>query len=114
MANHRLLHAHVPPRRPAGHSQFCLVLCSTLMPADSPTLAAKVAYLRSLCGRGDEVIETHFAWVFLIDDRAWKLRKPVRRDTMDYTTLEARRLDSLADVRLNRRLAPDIYLAPRH
>ena len=81
------------------------------MPADSPPLAAKVAYLRSLCGRGDEVIETHFAWVFLIDDRAWKLRKPVRRDTMDYTTLEARRLDSLADVRLNRRLAPDIYLA---
>ena len=111
MANHRLLPAHVPPRRPAGHSQFCLVLCSTLMPADSPPLAAKVAYLRSLCGRGDEVIETHFAWVFLIGDRAWKLRKPVRRDTMDYTTLEARRLDSLADVRLNRRLAPGIYLA---
>jgi uncharacterized protein len=80
------------------------------MPADLPTLAAKVAYLRSLCGHGDEVVETHFAWIFLVGDRAWKLRKPVRRDTMDYGSLEARRLDSLEEVRLNRRLAPDVYL----
>jgi aminoglycoside phosphotransferase family enzyme len=80
------------------------------MPADPPALDAKVAYLRSLCGRGDEVIETHFAWLFLIGDRAWKLRKPVCRDTMDYRSLEARRSDSLEEVGLNRRLAPDIYL----
>jgi aminoglycoside phosphotransferase family enzyme len=80
------------------------------MPADSPTLDAKVAFLRGFCGRDDEAIETHFAWVFLIGDRAWKLRKPVRRDTMDYGSLEARRLDSLEEIRLNRRLAPDVYL----
>ena len=86
------------------------MLCSTLMPADSLTLEAKVAFLRSLCGRGDEAIETHFAWVFLIGDRAWKLRKPVYRDPMDFRSLEARRLDSVEDVRLNRRLAPAIYL----
>ncbi len=87
------------------------MLCSTLMPADSPALEAKVAFLRGLCGHGDEAIETHFAWVFLIGDRAWKLRKPVYRDPMDYRSLEARRLDSLEDLRLNRRLAPDAYLA---
>ena len=81
------------------------------MPADSLTLEAKVAYLRGLCGPGQlEAVETHFAWVFLIGDRAWKLRKPVRRDTMDYGSLEARRLDSLEEIRLNRRLAPDVYL----
>ena len=73
-------------------------------------LADKVAYLRNLCGAGDEAIETHFAWVFLVGERAFKLRKPVRRDTMDYGTLAARRTDSEAEVRLNRRLAPDIYL----
>jgi aminoglycoside phosphotransferase family enzyme len=73
-------------------------------------LADKVAYLRNLCGAGDEAIETHFAWVFLVGERAYKLRKPVRRDTMDYGTLAARRTDSEAEVRLNRRLAPDIYL----
>ena len=73
-------------------------------------LADKVAYLRNLCGAGDEAIETHFAWVFLIGGRAFKLRKPVHRDTMDYGTLAARRTDSEAEVLLNRRLAPDVYL----
>jgi aminoglycoside phosphotransferase family enzyme len=77
------------------------------------SLADKVAWLRGLLGPGDEAIETHFAWVFLAGDRAWKLRKPVRRDTMDYGTIEARRLDSEAEVSLNRRLAPHAYLGAR-
>jgi uncharacterized protein len=82
-----------------------------LAPADGPaSLSEKVAQLQRLCGPGDEAIETHFAWIFLIGDRALKLRKPVRRDTMDYGTIEARRADSEADLRLNRRLAPDVYL----
>jgi aminoglycoside phosphotransferase family enzyme len=76
-------------------------------------LADKVAWLRGRLRAGDEAIETHFAWVFLAGDRAWKLRKPVRRDPMDYSTLEARRRDSEAEVRLNRRLAPHVYLGIR-
>jgi len=76
-------------------------------------LADKVAWLRSRLGPGDEAVETHFAFVFLAGDRAWKLRKPVRRDPMDYGTLDARRRDSTAEVRLNRRLAPDTYLGVR-
>lgn len=75
-----------------------------------PGLADKIAYLGSLCGAGDEAIETHFAWIFLVGNRALKLRKPVRRDTMDYLTVEARRIDSENDVSLNRRLAPRVYL----
>jgi len=74
------------------------------------TLARKVEFLRSLCGPGDEAVETHFAWVFLVGERALKMRKPVRRDTMDYSTLAARHRDSEEEVRLNRRLAPDVYL----
>ena len=77
---------------------------------DATCLAEKVRQLKELCGPGDEVIETHFAWIFLVGDRALKLRKPVRRDTMDYGTIEARRAVSVEDVRLNRRLAPDVYL----
>jgi len=76
-------------------------------------LADKVAWLRGRLGAGDEAIETHFAWVFLAGDRAWKLRKPVRRDPMDYGTLEARRRGSEAEVLLNRRLAPRVYLGIR-
>jgi len=81
--------------------------------AGDRSLADKVAWLRGRLGTGDEAIETHFAWVFLVGDRAWKLRKPVRRDPMDYSTLDARRRDSEAEVRLNRRLAPDVYLGTR-
>jgi len=73
-------------------------------------LDAKVAYLHTLLGPGDEAIETHFAWVFLAGPRALKLRKPVRRDSMDYSTIAARRHDSEEEVRLNRRLAPHVYL----
>ena len=73
-------------------------------------LDAKVAYLQTLLGPGDEAIETHFAWVFLAGPRALKLRKPVRRDSMDYSTIAARRHDSEQEVRLNRRLAPHVYL----
>jgi aminoglycoside phosphotransferase family enzyme len=76
----------------------------------APALEAKVAFLRGLCGPGDEAIETHFSWIFLAGDLAWKLRKPVARDTMDYRSVEARRVDAHEEVRLNRRLAVDIYL----
>jgi aminoglycoside phosphotransferase family enzyme len=76
-------------------------------------LADKVAWFSARLGAGDEAIETHFAWVFLTGDRAWKLRKPVRRDPMDYSTLDARRRGSEAEVRLNRRLAPDVYVGAR-
>jgi aminoglycoside phosphotransferase family enzyme len=80
-------------------------------PSDRPVpLADKVAFLKGQCGPGDAVIETHFAWIFLVGPRALKLRKPVRRETMDYSTVDARRIDSEEDVRLNRRLAPDVYL----
>lgn len=77
------------------------------------SLADKVAWLRGRLGAADEAIETHFAWVFLVGDRAWKLRKPVGRDPMDYSTLDARRRGSEAEVRLNRRLAPRVYLGLR-
>jgi aminoglycoside phosphotransferase family enzyme len=75
-----------------------------------PSIDRKVAFLRQRCGPGDAAIETHFAWIFLLGDLAWKLRKPVRREGMDYATLDARRAGSFEEVRLNRRLAPDVYL----
>ena len=76
-------------------------------------LEDKVAWMRRSLGRGDELIETHFAYVLLAGERAWKLRRPVRRDPMDYATLDARRLGAESDVQLNRRLAPGVYLGVR-
>lgn len=81
--------------------------------SDAKEFDARVEFLRRRLGPGDEAIETHHAWVFLAGDRAWKLRKPIRRDTMDYSTLDARERNARAEVRLNRRLAPGLYLGVR-
>ena len=55
-------------------------------------------------------IETHISWVFLTDRFAYKLKKPVRFDFVDFSTPELRRQACQDEVRLNRRLAEDVYL----
>lgn len=57
-----------------------------------------------------ELIETHISWVALTPQYAYKVRKPVRFDFVDFSTLDRRRQDCIAEVELNRRLAPDVYL----
>ena len=57
-----------------------------------------------------EIIETHFAWVFLVANQAFKLKKPVLQDCMDYRTLAARERGCRNELRLNRRLAATVYL----
>ncbi|MCL5059610.1 MAG: hypothetical protein M1449_03285 [Candidatus Thermoplasmatota archaeon] len=57
-----------------------------------------------------EALETHMSWVFLTDTHAYKLKKPVRYAYLDFSTVEARRLDCEEEARLNRRLAADVYL----
>jgi len=50
------------------------------------------------------------SWVFLTEGRAYKLKKPVKYPTLDFGTLKARELNCREEIRLNRRLAPDVYL----
>jgi aminoglycoside phosphotransferase family enzyme len=81
-----------------------------------PALADKVAFLGAVEGHARErpehveAIETHMSWVFLTDRFAYKLKKPVRHALFDLRSLGARRRNCLVEVRLNRRLAPDVYL----
>lgn len=56
------------------------------------------------------LIETHISYVLLTGRFAYKLKKPVDFGFVDYTTLERRRHFCEEEVRLNRRLAPDLYL----
>jgi uncharacterized protein len=56
------------------------------------------------------VVETHMAYVFLTDESAYKLKKSVRFDFLDFSTEALRRHVCEEEVRLNRRLAPDVYL----
>ena len=53
--------------------------------------------------------ETHVSIVFFVGERAYKLKKPVRFDFVDQSTLERRHALCEREVELNRRLAPDVY-----
>ncbi len=80
------------------------------------SLESKLAFLRQPSSYPDpvyrvEAIETHMSWVFLTDDHAYKLKKPVHYGPLNFRKLEARRFFCEEEVRLNRRLAPDVYLA---
>ena len=55
-------------------------------------------------------LQTHISWLFLVGDRVYKVKKPVDLGFLDYTSLESRRFFCHEEVRLNRRLAPEIYL----
>lgn len=57
--------------------------------------------------------ETHISHLFLTGDRAYKLKKPLVLDFLDYGTPELRLQACRDEVRLNRRLAPELYLGVR-
>jgi aminoglycoside phosphotransferase family enzyme/predicted kinase len=57
-----------------------------------------------------ERIDTHAAVIFLTGDRALKMKRAVRFSFLDFTTLEARERALRAELELNRRTAPDLYL----
>ncbi len=57
-----------------------------------------------------EVVETHISWVLLTGPYAYKIKKPVDLGFLDFSTLEKRRFFCGEELRLNRRLAPDLYL----
>jgi uncharacterized protein len=50
------------------------------------------------------------SWVFLADDKVYKLKKPVCFPYLDFSTLAKREAACRAELRLNRRLASDVYL----
>ncbi|HEB96036.1 MAG TPA: hypothetical protein ENI96_06370 [Sedimenticola thiotaurini] len=57
-----------------------------------------------------ERVETHISSVLLAGDSAWKLKKPLDLGFLDFSTLERRLHFCREEIRLNRRLEPDIYL----
>ncbi len=81
----------------------------------TPDLAAKIAALRESATYPErpariEAIETHMSYVFLTPEYAYKLKKPVRYDYLDFSTLEARGHNCREELALNQVLAPGTYL----
>jgi len=57
-----------------------------------------------------EVRQTHISAVFLAGDYVYKVKKPVNYGFVDFGTLAKRRHYCDEEIRLNRRLAPDVYI----
>ena len=57
-----------------------------------------------------ELVETHISWVILTPDYAFKIKKPVLFGFLDFSSETKRKHFCEEEVRLNRRLAPDMYL----
>lgn len=73
--------------------------------ACDPTLAHALQSLLSA-----ELIETHISWILLAGGSAYKLKKPLHLPFVDFSGVDRRRAMCEAEVALNRRLAPSLYL----
>jgi aminoglycoside phosphotransferase family enzyme/predicted kinase len=60
-------------------------------------------------GAAVERIDTHASIVFVAGDRALKLKRAVRYDYLDFSTLARRRAMCEAEIRINRQMAPELY-----
>jgi aminoglycoside phosphotransferase family enzyme len=57
-----------------------------------------------------ELAETHISWVLIGKSHVFKIKKPVKFSFLDFSTLARRKMFCDEEVRLNRRLAPDVYI----
>src|SRR5438128_5125816 len=60
-----------------------------------------------------DIVETHASLVFLAGARAYKLKRAVKYPYLDFSTAARRRAACTAELRLNRRTAPQLYLEVR-
>ncbi len=57
-----------------------------------------------------KLIETHLSWVFLTGAYAYKVKKPVQFDFVDFSTLERRQYFCEEELRCNQAFAPELYV----
>lgn len=84
---------------------------STGLPAHIEAMLSPGLYERAT--KSVELVQTHISYVLLTDDSVYKLKKPVRFSFLDFSTLARRRHFCHEEVRLNRRLAGDVYRGVR-
>lgn len=66
--------------------------------------------LSTLASDRAQLLETHISWVMLAGEFAWKIKKPVDFGFLDFSSLEKRHFYCEEELRLNGRLAPEMYL----
>lgn len=80
-----------------------------------PGTESRLRFLMSRAAHGADpaaaqLIETHMSWVVIAGERVLKLKKPVRYPFLDFSTPQLREHNCREELRLNRRLAPQVYL----
>ncbi len=88
---------HAPVTAPVGNEEIAERLRVLLSPGTYGAVSSV------------EVIETHFAWVFLAGEHVYKMKKPVIYPHQDLRSIQARESSCAEELRLNRRLATDVY-----
>ena len=89
---------------------------SPLSPANiPPDILRQQQLVEAWCASGffqrrPGIEETHISWVLLAGRDAYKIKKAVNLGFLDFSTLELRRFYCNEELRLNRRLAPQLYL----
>lgn len=78
--------------------------------AQQALLVQRLGAVLSAQGQPCRLFETHISWVLVTPEYAYKIKKALKFDVLDYSTLYARRRLCEEEVRLNRRLAPELYL----
>ena len=77
-----------------------LWVCNLLRSSSFPHSAARL-----------ELLQTHISWIILAGDYAYKIKKPVTLEFLDYSTLEKRKTICQKEIVLNRRFAPQLYIS---
>ncbi len=99
-----------PSKSRSGHSGAVRSV-TRLAAAASQQRLVRALHAR-LCAGSDRVrlVETHISYVLLTGQYAFKIKKAIRLGFLDFSTLASRRFYCNEELRLNRRLAPTLYL----
>lgn len=92
------------------HLEMTMHKPSELSSADQEKLIRALAMTLDDKRHPARIFETHISWIVVARDYAYKFKKPVRFDFLDFSTLDARHFYCQEELRLNRRLAPELYL----
>jgi len=80
--------------------------------SDQATLVGNLfrSFQQRYDARNVDLLETHISYVLLDGEHAYKIKKAVKLDFLDFSTLERRHYYCLEELRLNQRYAPHLYL----
>lgn len=82
-------------------------------PYDQASMIERLSRSDAWGGADVERVDTHISALFLVGERVYKLKRAVKLPFVDFSTVAMRRAACDAEIAVNRRTAPDLYLGVR-